>query len=61
MCEKAKVPYVYIKSREALGTAAQTKRPTSIVMLLKPSDDNKYRETYDKLVEVVKVMNPYLK
>jgi hypothetical protein len=29
-------------------------------MLLKPPEDSKYRETYDKLVEVVKAYNQYL-
>jgi len=48
--------YVFINSREALGTASQTKRPTSVVMLLEPPADNKYKETYDKLVEVCKIL-----
>jgi H/ACA ribonucleoprotein complex subunit 2 len=61
LCEKRGVPYVYIKSRESLGTSSQTKRPTSVVMLLQPDEDNKYRETFDKLVEVVKAFNPYIK
>jgi H/ACA ribonucleoprotein complex subunit 2 len=60
LCEKKKTPYVFIKSREALGTASQTKRPTSVVMLLKPAEDNKYREQYDKLLEVVRQLNPYV-
>jgi len=60
LCEKKKVPYVYVKAREELGTASQTKRPTSVVMLLQPPEDSKYRETFDKLKEVVKVYNHYL-
>ena len=48
--------YVFINSREALGTASQTKRPTSVVLLLQPAEDNKYRETYDKLAEVCKLL-----
>jgi len=61
LCEKKKVPYAYVKAREALGTSSQTKRPTSVVMLLKPPEDNKYREAFDKLAELVKDSNPYLK
>jgi H/ACA ribonucleoprotein complex subunit 2 len=61
LCEKAKVPYSFIRSREALGTSSQTKRPTSVVMLLKPDEDNKYRESFDKLVEVLRQINPYIK
>ena len=49
-----------MKSREALGTASQTKRPTSVVMLLRPPEDNKHREAFDKMLEVVKAFNPYL-
>lgn len=60
LCEKAKVAYTFVKSREALGTASLTKRPTSVVMLLKPAEDNKYRESYDKLVTILKDLNPYL-
>ena len=60
LCEKNKVPYVYIPSREALGTASQTKRPTSVVMLLKPPQDNKYTENFTKMSEVVRVFNQYL-
>jgi H/ACA ribonucleoprotein complex subunit 2 len=59
LCEKNKVPYVYIPSREDLGTASQTKRPTSVVMLLTPPEDNKYRASFNKLMEVIKVFNPY--
>ena len=53
LCEKNKVPYIYIPSRQALGTASQTKRPTSVVILLQPPEDNKYREKFDKIKGVV--------
>jgi hypothetical protein len=43
-----------------LGENAQTKRPTSIVMLLKPAEDNKYKESFDKLLNVTRKMNPYI-
>lgn len=56
-----KVPYVYIKSRESLGNASLTKRPTSVVMLLKPDSSNKYLESYEKLFNIVHDYNPYLK
>ena len=57
VCEKNKIPYVYVPSREALGTYAQTKRPTSVVILIKPDKEDKNRETYDKLVEVIKMLH----
>ena len=53
LCEKNKVPYIYIPSRQALGTAAKLKRPTSVVILLQPPEDNKYREKFDKIKGVV--------
>lgn len=54
LCEKNKIQYVYVPSREALGEHALTKRPTSVVVLLKPEKDNKNREAYDKLVTIIK-------
>ena len=53
LCEKNNVPYVYIPSRQALGTASQTKRPTSVVILLEPPQDNKYYESFQKIKGVV--------
>ena len=58
-CEKNNIPYVFVPSREALGTHAATKRPTSVVVLLKPPKDNKNRETYDKMIDIVKSFNPF--
>lgn len=54
-CEKNGLPYVYVPSREALGENALTKRPTSVVILLKPDKEHKHREAYDKLIEIVKM------
>ena len=53
LCEKNKVPYIYIPSRQALGTASQTKRPTSVVILVEPPEDNKYAESFNKIRNVV--------
>ena len=60
LCEKNGIPYVYIPSRESLGTASMTKRPTSVVMLLKPEEGNKLHESFNKLLEIVRKFNPYL-
>ena len=35
LCEDAGVPYCYVPSKEDLGAAGQTKRPTSIVLVRK--------------------------
>lgn len=58
-CEKANMPYIFVPSREQLGEYADTKRPTSVVILQHPPKDNKNRETYDKLLEIVKQFNPF--
>lgn len=34
LCEESGVPYVYVPSKEELGTAGQTKRPTSVMLVL---------------------------
>jgi H/ACA ribonucleoprotein complex subunit 2 len=33
MCEEANIPYVFVPSKEELGLASSTKRPTSCVMI----------------------------
>lgn len=58
-CEKASMPYVFVPSRETLGENAGTKRPTSVVILLKPPKENKNRESYDKMLEIIKEFNPF--
>lgn len=37
MCEDARIPYIYVRSRMELGVAAETKKPTSVVLMLSPS------------------------
>ena len=34
LCEDAGVPYIYVPSKEQLGAAGQTKRPTSVMLVL---------------------------
>ncbi|KAI9330355.1 L30e-like protein [Zopfochytrium polystomum] len=40
LCEEANVPYVYVPSKEDLGAAASTKRPTSCIMLVRGGKPN---------------------
>ena len=58
--KKNKIPYIYIPSRQALGTASQTKRPTSVVILVEPPEDNKYAESFNKIRNVVMQYNENL-
>ncbi len=36
MCEDAHIPYIFVRSRMELGVAAETKKPTSVVLMLAP-------------------------
>uniref|UniRef100_A0A060T642 H/ACA ribonucleoprotein complex subunit 2 n=1 Tax=Blastobotrys adeninivorans TaxID=409370 RepID=A0A060T642_BLAAD len=66
LCEDEKVPYVFIPSKEDLGSAGATKRPTSCVMIVpggglkkKAEDASKteeYREGFDDVVKELKDM-----
>lgn len=58
LCEDNDVPYVFVPSKEALGTAGQTKRPTSCV-LIKPSKNSEVKEKYDETYKKVKSMQVY--
>ena len=58
-CEDNEIPYIYIPSREALGEACKTKRPTSCAILI-PKKDFKYYDKFEQLIAKVKKANPYL-
>lgn len=68
MSEDAGVPYVFVTSKEELGHASSTKRPTSCVMVCpdqkkkskKGGDDEKdddYRELYQECLEEVEKLD----
>ncbi len=59
LCEDSKVPYVYVHSKELLGTAGSTKRPTSCVLVLDKTD-KEYKELYDDVLAQVKPLNDKL-
>jgi H/ACA ribonucleoprotein complex subunit 2 len=59
LSEEAQIPYIFVPSKEELGQASSTKRPTSCVMIcpntkVKPrkgdedSKEEDYRELYDE-------------
>ncbi|CAD2214790.1 H/ACA ribonucleoprotein complex subunit 2 [Angomonas deanei] len=54
MAEEAKIPYVWVPSRQDLGTSTQCKRATSVV-LVKPLDELK--DNYDKIVAAIEELN----
>jgi len=43
-----------------LGAAAATKRPTSVVLILKPGKDDKYSKKYNKIEKKVRKLNKYV-
>eukprot|EP00842_Homolaphlyctis_polyrhiza_P002205 jgi/Hompol1/2986/HPOL_003085-RA len=59
ICEDANVPYIYVPSREDLGSAGSTKRPTSCVMIL-AKKDAEYKDDYEKVLGEVKEANKTL-
>eukprot|EP00741_Cyanophora_paradoxa_P007175 tig00001085_g6943.t1 len=53
LCEESDIPYIYVPSREELGTAGGTKRPTSCIFL--PTKlASEYQEEFDAACEEVK-------
>jgi H/ACA ribonucleoprotein complex subunit 2 len=58
LCEDNDVPYIYVNSKEALGLAGQTKRPTSCVLIMKGSDAEQ-KEKYQELFTKVKSLQQY--
>ncbi|KAF9582832.1 snoRNA-binding protein [Lunasporangiospora selenospora] len=63
LCEDNDVPYVFLPSKEELGTAGSTKRPTSCMMVVlggkkKDMDSAKeYKELYEECYAKVKKMD----
>lgn len=71
LSEEAQIPYVFIPSKEELGHASSTKRPTSCVMVCPDSKkrkrkdgddkeedkDDDYRELYDECYKEVEKLD----
>ncbi|SAM09408.1 hypothetical protein [Absidia glauca] len=66
LCEDSNVPYVFVPSKENLGEASATKRPTSVTMVvlggqkkdLKAAED--YKELYDECFSEAKKLDEAL-
>lgn len=50
---------MYVRSRMELGIAAQTKRPTSVVLLTEPKKDKELLQKYEELREKIVDRNKY--
>ncbi|ODV87931.1 hypothetical protein CANARDRAFT_192657 [[Candida] arabinofermentans NRRL YB-2248] len=61
LCEDCSVPYLFVPSKEDLGSAGATKRPTSCVMIVPGGGKNKkaskssdeYKESFDEIVKEI--------
>lgn len=54
LCESSGIPYVYVPSKEELGIAGSTKRPTSCILVQLKDKSAEHRETYDEVVAEIK-------
>ncbi|KAL3699169.1 hypothetical protein R1sor_017191 [Riccia sorocarpa] len=65
LCEEADVPYIYVPSKEELGAAGATKRPTSCTLILSgplkgdasEEDKEKFSSEFDEVVKEVRELS----
>lgn len=65
LCEDANIPYIYVPSKEDLGGAGSTKRPTSCLLVLpapprggvSEEESAKFKVSLDEVVKEVKVLS----
>mmetsp|Transcript_3586 Transcript_3586/g.8449 ORF Transcript_3586/g.8449 Transcript_3586/m.8449 type:complete len:156 (-) Transcript_3586:113-580(-) len=60
LCEDKGVSYCFVASRHTLGGACQTRRPISIIMVMKPKADATYSKTYEQVETAIKAIHPYM-
>eukprot|EP00977_Amphora_coffeiformis_P012469 scaffold3077_cov162-Amphora_coffeaeformis.AAC.28 len=58
LLEENNIPYVFVPSKQDLGAAASTKRPTSCVLIREPKKDFDGKDIYDALVKEAKEYDP---
>lgn len=64
LCEDHSVPYIFIPSKQDLGSAGATKRPTSVVFIVPGSNKKKdgkakeeeYKEAFNDIVKEVEAL-----
>ena len=57
LCEEANIPYIYVPSKEDLGSTGAVKNPTSCIMVLKASKDAEYKSSYEEVYAEIEEMN----
>lgn len=58
LLEEMNVPYLFVPSKQDLGAAASTKRPTSCVLIRTPKEKFDAQDIYDTLVKEAKEYDP---
>lgn len=58
LLEENDVPYIFVPSKQDLGAAASTKRPTSCVLVRTPKKDFDAQDIYDTMLEEAKEYDP---
>ena len=53
LCEENSVEYCYVPSKDYLGQAGMTTRPTSVLMLVDSKEDKEYTEIYDEVSQAI--------
>jgi len=62
MLEEKNIPYMFVPSKLDLGAAANTKRPTSCVLVMEPNKQKDFEglELYDAILEEAKGYDPLM-
>lgn len=58
LMEENDIPYLFVPSKQDLGAAANTKRPTSCVLVRTPKKDFEGQDIYDSMMKEAKEYNP---
>jgi H/ACA ribonucleoprotein complex subunit 2 len=58
LCEENDIPYIFVPSKQDLGAAASTKRPTSCVLVKTPNKDFDGQDIYDSMIKEAKEYDP---
>lgn len=58
LLEEHNIPYLFVPSKQDLGAAASTKRPTSCVLIKTPKKDFDAQDVYDAMMKEAKEYDP---
>jgi H/ACA ribonucleoprotein complex subunit 2 len=58
LLEEKDIPYICVPSKQDLGAAASTKRPTSVVLIRTPKKDFDGQDLYEALTKEAKEYDP---